>query len=91
MFAGSHKFLMFSQSLSNRCDRNLVEVAVVDKMDGTRSPMSRNERSQGRLPIEEIARATGFGDREPMRRSFIRSLGQTLHTIRNASHPLASF
>jgi len=46
---------------------------------------------QGRLPVEEIARATGFGGRERMRRSFIRSLGQTPQAIRNASHPLASF
>jgi transcriptional regulator GlxA family with amidase domain len=46
---------------------------------------------QGRLPVEEIARTTGFGDRERMRRSFIRTLGQTPQAIRNASHPLASF
>jgi transcriptional regulator GlxA family with amidase domain len=46
---------------------------------------------QGRLPVEEIARATGFGGRERMRRSFIRSLGQTPQAIRNASPRLASF
>jgi transcriptional regulator GlxA family with amidase domain len=46
---------------------------------------------QGRHPLEEIARTTGFGDRERMRRSFIRSLGQTPQAIRNASHRLASF
>jgi len=28
---------------------------------------------QGRLPIEEIARETGFRDRERMRRSFLRT------------------
>jgi hypothetical protein len=28
MFAGPDKLLMFSQSLSNRCDRNFVQVAV---------------------------------------------------------------
>jgi transcriptional regulator GlxA family with amidase domain len=46
---------------------------------------------QGRLPVEEIARATGFGGRERMRRSFIRSLGQTPQAVRNASPRLASF
>ena len=46
------------------------------------------ERS--RLPIEEIARETGFGDRERMRRSFLRTYGQTPQAIRNASHPLAT-
>ena len=45
---------------------------------------------QGRLPVEEIAREAGFGDRERMRRSFLRSFGQTPQAIRNASHPLAS-
>jgi transcriptional regulator GlxA family with amidase domain len=32
---------------------------------------------QGRLPIEEIARETGFGDRERMRRSFLRTFGES--------------
>jgi transcriptional regulator GlxA family with amidase domain len=46
---------------------------------------------QGRLPIETVAIEAGFGDRERMRRSFVRSFGQTPQAIRNASHPLASF
>jgi transcriptional regulator GlxA family with amidase domain len=45
---------------------------------------------QGRLSVEEIARATGFGDRERTRRSFLRTFGQTPQGIRNASHPLAA-
>jgi len=45
---------------------------------------------QGRLPVEAIARTIGFGDRERMRRSFLRAFGQTPQAIRNASHPLAS-
>ena len=44
---------------------------------------------QGRLPIEEIARGTGFGDRERMRRSFRRTFGATPQALRNAAHPLA--
>jgi methylphosphotriester-DNA--protein-cysteine methyltransferase len=46
---------------------------------------------QGRLPVETIAKETGFGDRERMRRAFLRASGQTPQAIRNASHPLASF
>jgi transcriptional regulator GlxA family with amidase domain len=46
---------------------------------------------QGRLPIETIAIEAGFGDRERMRRSFLRTFGQSPQGIRNASHPLASF
>ena len=45
---------------------------------------------QGRLPIEEVAIATGFGDRERMRRSFIRNYGQTPRSVRGAALPLAS-
>ena len=42
------------------------------------------------LPIEVIARETGFGDRERMRRSFLRSFGATPQSLRNAAHPLAT-
>jgi transcriptional regulator GlxA family with amidase domain len=45
---------------------------------------------QGRLPIEEIARETGFVDRERMRRSFLRTFGVTPQALRNAAHPLAT-
>jgi transcriptional regulator GlxA family with amidase domain len=42
----------------------------------------------GRLPAEEIANASGFGDRERMRRSFLRAFGQTPQAL--AQHPLVS-
>jgi transcriptional regulator GlxA family with amidase domain len=45
---------------------------------------------QRRLPIEAIAKETGFGDRERMRRAFLRAYGQAPQAIRNASHPLAA-
>lgn len=44
----------------------------------------------GRLSAEETARATGFGDRERMRRSFLRTFGPTPQSIRNASQPLVT-
>lgn len=43
---------------------------------------------QGRIPVEEIARMTGFGDRERMRRSFLRGIGQTPAAVRNSQHPV---
>jgi transcriptional regulator GlxA family with amidase domain len=46
---------------------------------------------QGRLPVEEIANASGFGDRERMRRSFLRVFGQTPQALRHAQHPFVSF
>lgn len=41
----------------------------------------------GRHPIDAIARATGFGDRERMRRSFLSAFGQPPQVIRRASRP----
>jgi len=45
---------------------------------------------QGRLPIETIAFDTGFGDRERMRRSFLRAYGQSPQSIRKVADPLAT-
>jgi len=59
-------------------------------VENLRLEAARYMLEQGRLPIEEIAREAGFGDRERMRRSFLRTYGQTPQAIRNASHPLAT-
>jgi transcriptional regulator GlxA family with amidase domain len=59
-------------------------------VENLRLEAARYMLEQGRLPIEEISRETGFGDRERMRRSFLRTYGQTPQAIRNASHPLAT-
>jgi transcriptional regulator GlxA family with amidase domain len=59
-------------------------------VENLRLEAARYMLEQGRLPVEEIARETGFGDRERMRRSFLRTFGQTPQAIRNASHPLAT-
>ena len=60
-------------------------------IENLRLEAARFMLEQGRLPVEEIARETGFRDRERMRRSFQRTFGQTPQAVRNASHPLASF
>ena len=59
-------------------------------IENLRLEAARFMLEQGRLPIEEIARETGFGDRERMRRSFIRTFGFTPQALRNAAHPLAT-
>jgi transcriptional regulator GlxA family with amidase domain len=59
-------------------------------VENLRLEAARYMLEQGRLPIEGIARETGFGDCERMRRSFLRTYGQTPQAIRNASHPLAT-
>ncbi|MEH2474178.1 AraC-like DNA-binding protein [Nitrobacteraceae bacterium AZCC 2161] len=60
-------------------------------IENLRLEAARLALEQGRRPVEEIAKETGFGDRERMRRAFLRAFGQTPQAIRNASHPLASF
>lgn len=44
---------------------------------------------QGRHSMDVIADETGFGDRERMRRSFLRTLGQPPQTIRRNSRAAA--
>jgi transcriptional regulator GlxA family with amidase domain len=41
---------------------------------------------QGRLPIDVVARETGFADRERMRRAFLRAFGQPPQAIRRNAH-----
>jgi len=57
-------------------------------VENLRLEAARLMLEQGRLPVETIARSNGFGDRERMRRSFLRAFGQTPQSIRNASRPL---
>jgi transcriptional regulator GlxA family with amidase domain len=60
-------------------------------IENLRVEAARLMLEQGRLPLETIATESGFGDRERMRRSFVRTFGQTPQAIRNTSSPLASF
>ena len=59
-------------------------------VENLRLEAARYMLEQGRLPVEGIAEETGFGHRERMRRSFLRTFGQTPQAIRSASHPLAT-
>jgi transcriptional regulator GlxA family with amidase domain len=44
---------------------------------------------QSRLPVEDIAREAGFGNRERMRRAFVRAFGEAPRSIRVNAGPLA--
>jgi transcriptional regulator GlxA family with amidase domain len=59
-------------------------------VENLRLEAARYLLEHGRLSVEEIARETGFVDRERMRRSFLRTYGQTPQAIRSAAHPLAT-
>jgi transcriptional regulator GlxA family with amidase domain len=41
--------------------------------------------AQSRHPIEVVARETGFGDQERMRRAFVRVLGQSPQAMRRGA------
>jgi transcriptional regulator GlxA family with amidase domain len=71
-----------------RAETGLSPAKAVENL---RLEAARLMLEQGRLPIETIAIEAGFGDRERMRRSFLRAFGQSPQGIRNGSHPLASF
>lgn len=45
---------------------------------------------QSRLPVEEIAREAGFGNRERMRRAFVRARGTAPQSIRSGAGPVAT-
>ena len=45
---------------------------------------------QSRLPVEDIAREAGFGNRERMRRAFVRTYGQAPQSIRTTAGPHAA-
>jgi transcriptional regulator GlxA family with amidase domain len=45
---------------------------------------------QSRLPVEDIAREAGFGNRERMRRAFIRVYGDAPQSIRAHAGPIAT-
>jgi transcriptional regulator GlxA family with amidase domain len=64
-------------------------ISPAKAIENLRLEAARLMLEQGRHPVESIARTNGFGNRERMRRSFLRAFGQTPQSIRNASHPLA--
>jgi transcriptional regulator GlxA family with amidase domain len=70
-----------------RIETGLTPAKAIENL---RLEAARFMLEQGRLSLEAIAKATGFADRERMRRSFIRNFGQTPQSIRNTAPILAS-
>jgi transcriptional regulator GlxA family with amidase domain len=75
----------------SRVFRRETGMSPAKAVESLRLEAARLMLEQGRLPIGAIARNTGFGDRECMRRSFLRTYGQSPQSIRNAASPLMSF
>jgi transcriptional regulator GlxA family with amidase domain len=73
----------------NRVFRSETGMTPARAIENLRLEKARFMLEQGRLPVEQIATAVGFGDRERMRRSFRRTFGTTPRSLRNAALPLA--
>ena len=58
-------------------------------VEALRVEAARLMLEESRLPLEEIAGAVGFANRERMRRAFIRTHGEIPRMIRRAAGPLA--
>jgi transcriptional regulator GlxA family with amidase domain len=54
-------------------------------VENLRVEAARSMMEQGRLPIDVVARETGFADRDRMRRAFLRAFGQPPQAIRRNS------
>ena len=72
----------------SRVFRRETGMTPAKAIESLRLEAARLMLEQGRLPVETIARANGFGGRERLLRSFLRTYGQTPQSIRNASRPL---
>ena len=46
---------------------------------------------QGRLSVEVVAKQAGFGDRERMRRAFLRGFGQPPQSLRKGACPMTAW
>jgi len=58
-------------------------------VENLRVEAARLLMEQGQLPIDIVARETGFSDRERMRRAFLRAFGQPPQAIRRAARVAA--
>ncbi len=83
------KIACLSARQFNRVFRSETGTTPARAIENLRLEKARFMLEQGRLPVEEVAKAAGFGDRERMRRSFQRTFGATPRSVRNAALPLA--
>ncbi|MFC6791843.1 GlxA family transcriptional regulator [Methylobacterium komagatae] len=72
-----------------RAFRAETGVSPAKAIEVMRVEAAKHMLEQSRLPIEEIADATGFANRERMRRAFLRVQGEVPRAIRRAAGPLA--
>ena len=72
-----------------RAFRAETGVSPAKAVEAMRVEAAKHMLEQSRLPIEEIAAAAGFANRERMRRAFLRVQGEIPRAIRRTAGPLA--
>jgi transcriptional regulator GlxA family with amidase domain len=73
----------------SRVFRVATGVSPAKAVENLRLEAARLLMEQGRLTVAAVAKETGFGQRERMRRAFVRAFDQTPQEIRRAAKPLA--
>jgi transcriptional regulator GlxA family with amidase domain len=73
----------------SRSFRAQTGVSPAKAVENLRLEAARLMMEQGRKSLEAVAQETGFGDRERMRRAFMRVYGQTPQSLRRSLGPVA--
>ena len=84
------KIACLSARQFSRVFRSETGMTPAKAIENLRLEKARYLLQQSRLSVEQIADEAGFGDRERMRRSFVRTFGQSPQSVRNTAPPLAS-
>jgi len=74
-----------------RVFRNETGTSPAKAVEAMRVEAAKLLLEQSRLPVEVVAQETGFGNRERMRRAFVRVYGQAPRSIRTNAGPLATY
>jgi AraC-like DNA-binding protein len=69
----------------SRAFRNATGASPAKAIESLRLEAAQLMIVQSRHPVEVVARETGFGDQERMRRAFVRVLGQSLQPMRRGA------
>jgi len=73
-----------------RVFRSETGISPAKAIENLRLEAAKLMLEQSRLPVDVVAKETGFGACERMRRAFVRAYGEPPQTVRNNAGPLAS-
>jgi len=73
-----------------RVFRSETGVSPAKAIESLRLEAAKLMLEQSRLPVDVVAKETGFGAGERMRRAFVRAYGEPPQAVRNSAGPLAS-